>query len=211
MKLRFPNVQISRWRSAKPGCRSWKRVIASRSDAPADCVRARARGGYSVSRRSRKSVAAPPAPICEHGSSFSEVGKTGSPVTAPRSDAPADCVRARARDADALRDGRENRSPPASHTAYATRSHMRIELFGSRRKQAAGHAGTGRSPIEAASHSRHGAGCQVECQCTHLMPTVNPAAGPARRPRPRDRGWDRLPGTAGGHWHRPIAEDRQLG
>ena len=59
LKLRFPNVQISRWRSAKPGCRSWKRVIASRSDAPVDCVRARARGGYSVSRRSRKSVAPP--------------------------------------------------------------------------------------------------------------------------------------------------------
>ena len=63
----------------------------------------------------------PPTLICEHGSSFSEVGKTGSPVTAPRSDASADCVRARERDADAFRDGRENRSPPASHTAYATR------------------------------------------------------------------------------------------
>ncbi len=38
------------------------------------------------------------------------------------------------------------------------------------------------------------------------MPTGKPAAGPARRPRPRDRGWDRLPGTSGGHWHRPIAD-----
>ena len=61
----------------------------------------------------------PPAPIREHGSSFSEVGQTGSPVTAPRSDVPADCVRARARDADAFLDGRENRSPPALHTARA--------------------------------------------------------------------------------------------
>ena len=116
-KLRFPNVQISRWRSAKPGCRSWKRVIASRSDALADCVRARARGGYSVSRPSRKSVApSPPAPIREHGSSISEVGETGSPVTAPRSDTPADCVRARARDADAF--SRRSRKSVAPARAY---------------------------------------------------------------------------------------------
>ena len=47
----------------------------------------------------------PPTLIREHGSSFSEVGKTGSPVTAPRSDASADCVRARALDADAFLDG----------------------------------------------------------------------------------------------------------
>ena len=36
-----------------------------------------------------------------------------TPSTTPRSDAPADCVRATARDADAFLDGRENRSPPA--------------------------------------------------------------------------------------------------
>ena len=107
VELLQTQISKSRWRFAKPGCRSWKRVIASRFDAPADCVRARARGGYSVSRRSRKIGRRPPTLIREHGSSFSEVGQTGSPVTAPRSDAPADCVRARARDADALRDGRE--------------------------------------------------------------------------------------------------------
>ncbi len=38
-----------------------------------------------------------------------------------------------------------------------------------------------------------------------LWATGNPAAGPARRPKPADRCWDRLLGMSGGRCGRPIA------
>ena len=45
----------------------------------------------------------------------------------------------------------------------------------------------GRSPIEAASHSRY----RPDVLGTWVWATANPAAGPARRPRPAGRCWDR--------------------
>ncbi len=121
-------------------------VIAPRSDALADCVRARARGGYSVSRRSKNSVAAPPTPYV-HESSFSEetvaVAKTASPVTAPRSDALADCVRARARGGNSVsrRSKKLGRHPPTPILVRA-----QVELFRGRQNRVAGHRTALRRP-----------------------------------------------------------------
>jgi len=66
----------------------------------------------------------------------------------------------------------------------------------------------GRSPIEAASHSRHRPARDV--LGTGVWATGNPAAGPARRPRPADRCWDRQLGMSGGRCGRPIGS-RTLG
>ena len=71
--------------------------------------------------------------------------------------------------------------------------------IGSSARPAAGAAG--RSPIEAASHSRY----RPDVRGTWVWATGNPAAGPARRPRPTGRCWDRQLGTSGGRCGRPIA------
>ena len=92
-------------------------------------------------------------------------------------------------------------------------AHMRGAWFGQRgarvenRKSALSHRS--HAPVSTVQEHVRAVINSVSMQITTTLPDFgstgrgNPAAGPARRPRPRGRGWDRLPGTSGGRW--PLA------
>ena len=98
---------------------------------------------------------------------------------------------------------------PSCRTCPSALEDRRVGAGIGRSARPAADAG-GRSPIEAASHSRHRPDATTDVHGSWVWATGNPAAGPARRPRPAGRCWDRQVGTSGGRCGRPIGS-RTLG